>query len=251
MRSSYKKTIGIVVPCSDINIEAAYHRYTPPGIAVATNRISFNRISMKTLEDMLQQTERAAKDICHAEPDIIISSSLTIGCFRDAALQNCVEQRTGIPCLTSLTALLHLLERFQFRRVALLTPYQEDVSLLFRTTLLRQGVDICYFKQLMAEDGHPCQSIWDIEALDWRTVWEQIDPDALRRSQADVLLFGASGLQGLERVPQMEQVLGLPVLMAEQFTLLYALEFLGLYSAIPELGWIFQQEHPPLQQELR
>lgn len=94
MQGPYTKTVGLIVPSSDVNIEATYHRFAPPGIAVATNRIALNRLSVKTLEEMLPQTEQAAEDLCHAEPDILISSSLTLGCFRDAMLQNCVEQRT-------------------------------------------------------------------------------------------------------------------------------------------------------------
>ena len=144
MQGPYIKTVGLIVPSSDVNIEATYHRFAPPGIAVATNRIALNRLSVKTLEEMLPQTEQAAEDLCHAEPDILISSSLTLGCFRDAMLQNCVEQRTGIPCITSLVALVNLLKRFHLNRLALLTPYQEELNLLFRATLHRQGVDISY-----------------------------------------------------------------------------------------------------------
>ena len=74
MQGPYTKTVGLIVPSSDVNIEATYHRFAPPGIAVATNRIALNRLSVKTLEEMLPQTEQAAEDLCHAEPDILISS---------------------------------------------------------------------------------------------------------------------------------------------------------------------------------
>lgn len=245
MQDSYAKTIGLIVPSSDVNIEAAYHRFIPSEIAVATNRISLNTLSVETLEEMLPHTERAAEDLCHAEPDILISSSLTLGCFRDAMLQNCVEQRTGIPCVTSLLALINLLKRFRLHRLALLTPYQEELNLLFKATLLRHGVDMCYSKQLVRQDGHPCRSIREIQELDWQHIWNQIDAEALKKSGADVLLFGASGLQGVHSILQIEEELGIPVLLSEQFTLLYALEYLGFYRPIPELGWIFQHEVLP------
>lgn len=242
MRDFYEKTIGVIVPSSDVNIEAAYHRFCPPEFAIATNRIAFNKISLQTLEDMLLQTERAGKDLCHVEPDILISSSLTIGCFRDSALQNVVEQYTGVPCLTALMALIHLLQQFGFCRIALLTPYQEDINILFKSTLMRQGVNVCYTKQLMKQNGQALQSIRDIQELSWEEIWNQLDIEMLRSSGADVLLFGASGLQGMEHIPEMEEMLGMPVLLAEQFTLLYALELLGEYRKLPALGWIFQQE---------
>ena len=62
MQGPYIKTVGLIVPSSDVNIEATYHRFAPPGIAVATNRIALNRLSVKTLEEMLPQTEQAAED---------------------------------------------------------------------------------------------------------------------------------------------------------------------------------------------
>lgn len=245
MQASYVKTIGLIVPSSDVNIEAAYHQFVPSEIAIATNRISLNTLSVETLEEMLPHTEQAAEDLCHAEPDILISSSLTLGCFRDAMLQNSVEQRTGIPCVTSLVALINLLKRFQLHKLALLTPYQEELNVLFKATLLRHGIDMCYSKQLVLPDKSPCLSIREIQSLEWEHIWGQIDVEELKHSGADVLLFGASGLQGLDCIPQIEQALGIPVLLSEQFTLLYALEFLGQYRPIPQLGWIFQQKTLP------
>lgn len=47
MQGPYTKTVGLIVPSSDVNIEATYHRFAPPGIAVATNRIALNRLSVK------------------------------------------------------------------------------------------------------------------------------------------------------------------------------------------------------------
>lgn len=242
MHNHYIKTVGLIVPSSDVNIEAAYHQFVPPGIAVATNRLSLNRLSVKTLEEMLPQTEQAAADLCHVEPDVLVSSSLTLGCFRDAMLQNCVEQRTGIPCVTSLLALVKLLGRCGKHRLAVLTPYQEELNILFKATLLKKGIDVCYTRQLVQADGTACQSIREIQDLSWEHLWSQLDVEALRASGAEMLLFGSSGLQGIDRIPQMEEALGIPVLLSEQFTLLYALEYLGQYRPIPALGWIFRQE---------
>ena len=241
MHNHYVKTIGLIVPSSDVNIEAAYHQFMPGEIAVATNRISINRLSVETLEELLPQTEQAAVDLCHVEPDILISSSLTLGCFRDAMLQNCVEQRTGIPCVTSLLALVSLLSRYGKHRLAVLTPYQEELNILFKATLLKHGIDVCYTKELVQADGTACQSIREIQDMSWERLWKQLDVEELRDSRAEMLLFGSSGLQGMNKIQQMEAALGIPVLLSEQFTLLYALEYLEQYRPLPALGWIFQQ----------
>lgn len=241
MHNHYIKTVGLIVPSSDVNIEAAYHRFMPEGIAVATNRISLNRLSVETLEQLLIQTEHTAVDLCHVEPDVLISCSLTLGCFRDAVLRNCVEQRTGVPCVTSVSALVSLLRRFGKHRLAVLTPYQEELNILFKAMLLKQGIDVCYTRQLVQAGGTPCQSIREIQDLSWEHLWSQLDVEALRASGAEMLLFGSSGLQGIDRIPWMEEALGIPVLLSEQFTLLYALEYLEQYRPIPALGWIFRQ----------
>ncbi|EOS67010.1 hypothetical protein [Oscillibacter sp. 1-3] len=246
MYHHYVKTVGLIVPSSDVNIEAAYHQFMPEEIAVATNRISLNRLSVQTLEELLPHTEQAAVDLCHAEPDVLISSSLTLGCFRDAMLQNCVEQRTGIPCVTSLLALVNLLNRCGKHRLAVLTPYQEELNILFKATLLKHGIDVCYTKQLVQSDGTACQSIREIQDLRWEELWRQLDAGEVKASGAEILLFGSSGLQGVDKIPQMEEILGIPVLISEQFTLLYALEYLGQYRPIPSLGWIFRQEPSPI-----
>lgn len=242
MHNHYIKTVGLIVPSSDVNIEAAYHQFIPEGIAVATNRLSLNRLSVKTLEDLLSQTEQAAVDLCHVEPDVLISCSLTLGCFRDAMLRNCVEQRTGVPCVTSVSALVNLLGRYGKHRLAVLTPYQEELNILFKATLLKHGIDVCYTRQLVQADGTACQSIREIQDLSWEHFWKQLDLKALRDSGAEMLLFGSSGLQGMDKIRQMEEALGIPVLLSEQFTLLYALEYLEQYHPIPALGWIFRQE---------
>ena len=236
------RTIGLIVPSADVNIEAFYHQFAPAEIAVATNRISFDGLHMQSLEQMVSSSEQAAVDLCHAEPDILISSSLTLGCFLDTTLQRCIEQRTGVPCITSLYAFLKILEHMPSRRLALLMPYQEDINALFIKTLEQNGVNVCYIECLKEINGGACRSIREIQVLDVLSIVEQINLPALRASGADLLLIGASGLGGPEKISLAEELLGLPVLLPEQLTLLYALAYLESYAPIPTLGSIFQNK---------
>lgn len=234
------KTIGLIVPSSDVNIEAFYHRFVPAEIVVATNRISCDGLHIQSLEQMVSSSEQAAVDLCHVEPDILISSSLTLGCFLDTTLQRRIEQRTGVPCITSLYALLKVLEHIPPCRLALLMPYQEDINALFSKTLEQNGVDVCYIEYLKEIGGEACRSIREIQTLDVLQVVERIDLPALRASGADMLLIGAAGLSGSEKIPMAEKMLGLPLLLPEQLALMYALVCLECYAPIPELGSIFR-----------
>lgn len=239
MRS--EKVIGLIVPSVDVNIEAFYHRFAPKGVAVTTDRISFDGVQIHTLEHMVESYEHAAVDLCHAEPDILISSSLTLGCFLDAAIQRHIEQRSGVPCITSLSAFLEVLQWFHSRRVALLVPYQDDINAMFLQTLRQRGVDVCYTETLKSRTLQAYRSIRELQDLELLHVVRQADLAAVRASGADMLLVGASGIGGAEDIALAEQELGLPILLPDQLALLYALVCIGCYQPAPELGYVFQQ----------
>lgn len=235
---NYHKTIGIIVPSAGTATEIAYHTYVPKGIAVATARVKFNNVSYQDLSEMIGAVKYAAEDICQTDPDVIVFGSMMASCISGAAIRNIVEQHTGIPCITTFRSLVKVLEEFRFHKLAVLSAFSDELGLLLKTNLQKQGVERCEIHTLPNLRHGPSPSIKEIENIPFEDIFEAAK--ALDLSGFDALLFDSSGLQGMDRVPELEQALGLPVLFSDQFTLWYALRTIGVDAKLPQLGKIFE-----------
>lgn len=234
----YHKTIGIIVPSAGTATEIAYHAYVPKGIAVATARVKFNNVSYQDLSEMIDAVKYAAQDICQTDPDVIVFGSMMASCISGATIRNIVEQHTGIPCITTFRSLVKVLERFEFRKLAVLSAFSDELGLLLKTNLQKQGVELCEIHTLPKLQHGPSPSIKEIENIPFDDIYEAVKTIDL--TGFDALLFDSSGLQGMDRIPELEATLGLPVLFADQFTLWYALRTIGVNTKLPQLGKIFE-----------
>ena len=236
---AYEKLIGIIVPSAGTATELAYHTYAPENVAVATARVKFNRISYQDLSEMVGVVRYAAEDICQTDPDVIVFGSMMASCISGDAIRNIVEQHTGIPCITTFSSLVEVLHTFSFRRLGVVSAFAEELGLLLKTGLQKQGVECPTMHTLVRPDGAPYCSIKEIEQIPFEELCRAAEDLAL--DGCDALLFDSSGFRGIDRIPELEAQFGLPVLFSDQFTLWTALRTLGAETVIPRLGRIFER----------
>lgn len=232
----YEKQIGIIVPSSGIVTEMLFHHYAPAYIGVSTARVKFNHISFQGLSDMLNLVGGAAKDLCCVEPNIIVFSSIMAGAINGRAITNIVEQSSGTPCITGFFAMLEAINTLGIKRPAVVSPHTEELNLLFKRKMLQNGVRINQIHHL----EHPGseRSIRMMEQIDMEeTLGALKDADL---SNADALILNTACTQGIDRLRDVEDQLGIPVLQGDQVSLWSALRAIQDKTNIPELGRIFE-----------
>lgn len=234
----YEKTIGIIVPSAGTASEIAYHTYVPKEIAVATARVKFNQISYQDLTEMIDVVKFTAENICATDPDVIVFGSMMASCISGAAIRNIIEQHTGIPCITTFRSLVKVLDRFGYRNLAVVSALSNELGLLLKTNLQKYGVERCEVKTLYKDGQTPYLSIKEIESIPYEVIYQAAK--SMDLTGFDAVLFDSSGLQGMDRIPELEAELGLPVLFADQYTLWHALRTIGVDTKLPHLGKIFE-----------
>jgi len=233
---SYERQIGIIVPSSGIVTEMLFHQYAPSYIGVSTARVKFNHINFQGLSDMLNLVGVAAKDLCCVEPNIIVFSSIMAGAINGRAIANIVEQSTGTPCITGFFALLEAIRTLNISNPVVLSPYTEELNLVFKRKMLQNGVRINSVFPL----SHPgCgSSIRMMEQITVEEIQESLQNADL--GSADGLILNAACTQGIDELSELERKIGVPILQGDQVSLWSALRAIDDQTCIPNLGKIFE-----------
>ncbi|MFT5111318.1 MAG: maleate isomerase [Parasphingorhabdus sp.] len=252
-----------VVSFNHIDVGASYdngpgkHRI---GLLALSNDYVMERdfINMRPSDDVVFYTSRLPNTPdCTVEtlkvmaPHISTSTSLLIpegrldvvayGCTSGTAVLGYDEieariqtARPGISCTTPLTASVEALDKFWAKKIAVLTPYVDDVNAEIARYLREAGKEIVYFNsfniaenELMAKLSP--QSIFDAAI-------------ASDHSDADALFISCTAIRACDVVERIEQKLGKPVVTAVQAIFWRSLRLSGYSNPVPGYGRLMRDE---------
>ena len=136
--------IGLIVPSSNTVMEPDFHReLAPPGI-VSTARIFLEDVTRQAELRMLKEDlPRAAELIRTTAPDIVVFGCTSAGALgalsHDEAIRDMLAKATGAIAVTVLQAVLAKLQSIQPRKLAVFTPYIEDLTSAVARSLAEAG----------------------------------------------------------------------------------------------------------------
>lgn len=143
-----------------------------------------------------------------------------------------LENALGVPASTTAMAFVRATEAIGARRVAITATYPDDIALLFKRFLEEFGIEVvhCACRGIItaAEVG-----ILEKEAV-VRLAMENNHPDA------DAVLIPDTALHSAAWIDDLEQVLGKPVLTANQVSFWEALRLCGRLRRQTTLGTLFR-----------
>src|SRR5262245_35408834 len=131
MRNSARR-FGVLFPPGNVAMERELHPRLPQGVSMHCNRLSRpnSSLSEESLLAMAQSVERAARDLAQTYPEVIIygctSGSFLGGVENDSDIADSIETLTGIPAITTSTAVRQALHAVDATRVFMVTPYPDD-----------------------------------------------------------------------------------------------------------------------------
>ena len=136
--------------------------------------------------------------------------------------------RPGIPVVTPITASLAALDRFSVRKLAVLTPYVDDVNGAIAAHLEREGKEVCAFTSFGIEDnevmaGLPISAIYQAA----------LEAD---RPEAETLFISCTAIRAVDVVEQIEQAIGKPVITANQAMIWQSLRWSGCDQTVAGFG---------------
>ena len=136
--------VGLIVPSSNTVMEPDFHRRLGYIALVSTTRIFLDDVTREAEIRMLEHDLPRAIDLIRTtEPDIVVFGCTSAGALGDLAHDQCIarqiSQGTGTAAITVLASVLAAIHAIAPRRLAVFSPYLDDLTNAIASSLSEAG----------------------------------------------------------------------------------------------------------------
>ncbi len=232
-----RAAIGLIVLASDQTVEYEFRGiFDLPGVALYESRIyNDTTITPETLKAMEGGMTEAASLILPGIPlDVVAygctSGAMTIGDDKVAELIHKV--RPGVACTSPMKAALAAFEAFGARRIALLTPYMDEINRTMRDFIEARGFSV----PVMGSFNEPNDNkVGRISPASIRAAALELGSS----DRIDAVFVACTALRVVEIAAGIESELGKPVTSSNHAMAWHCLRLAGIDDPQPHLGRLF------------
>ncbi|WP_320048056.1 aspartate/glutamate racemase family protein [uncultured Ilyobacter sp.] len=229
--------VGLIYPCGGWIMEPEFYEMSPMGVSTYTTRVLLDDVNENELSKLGDRTINATKLLCKAPVDIIAlgctSGSFIGGAKYDEELIKKMEKASGgVPCTTTSSAVVAALRNLNVKKVALATPYTNDVNMRAKIYLEEYGFKVTNICGL----GLINDSEIDRQKLE---VIYKLAKDA-NTDDAEAVAILCTGIRSIPILEALEKDLGKPVISAVQATFWHCLCMTGIKEKISGYGSLLE-----------
>ncbi|MGB6021134.1 MAG: aspartate/glutamate racemase family protein [Ornithinimicrobium sp.] len=224
--------VGVIAPY-DFALDRELWRWVPDPINLLLTRTPHHILPVsitqaETVSDTSVLTE-CARTLVETSPDVVAyactSGSFVRGLSGEASLRHAIEM-AGVPrALTTSGALLQAVAALGVRRLAVATPYDDEVTARLGDFLAQAGVQV-----VSTAAAGLSSRIWALPYPEVARLWRSALP-ASGAGGADAVFMSCTNVPTLDLIEPLEAELGIPMLSANQVTLWAALAAVGVELA--------------------
>ena len=235
----WRAKIGLLVPSVNNTLEMDMHRLAPPGIAIHTARMWWSETpdaTVNVLENTVGQIIEPAKNVASAGVDVIAygctSGSFFKGAGWDKEVASIIHKSTGVPAVTTATAMLEALKSSGIKNVCVVTPYPDEVNRRLRSFLENNNCEVVELFGMDIKDArkHATVDTGDI----YRAARE------IFKAPGEGVFIACTQLRALDVIEVLEQDLGVPVIGAGQALFWLALKTVKVRGSIHGYGKLLE-----------
>ncbi len=235
---AHRARIGLIVLATDHTLEYEYRKiFNIGGVALYQSRIpNAPEINPTTLARM-EQGITAATDVLlpGAKFDVVAyactSGTVVIG--EEKVFQRIREARPGVACTTPITAAIAAFKALGARRIALLTPYIDEVNQTMRRFVEAQGVEVPVIGSFNHENDN------EVARMSPASV-KAAALELGRHPAVDAVFVACTSLRVAEIVEDLERDLGKPATSSNHALAWHCLRLAGVTDPIPGWGRLFR-----------
>ena len=217
--------IGLMVPINNTTMEGEMLGWLPPGSTCLTLRIPRGNglLTEETLPAYKEAAVEIAKEFTRHQLDVIAygctAAGFILGPKGDSEIAQRLADNTGKPVVTTARSMVLALQAIGASKIALLTPYQDDVNIRLRAFLHSGDIEVGHFDSFYAADVVALGQITEDQ------VAKRAQP--LCKNDVDAMFIACSQLPTLNVVDPLTAAWGRPVLSSIQVTARYAIQAAG------------------------
>ncbi len=214
--------IGLIVPSSNTVAEVDFYRGVPPSVTVHTARMHLVETTVAGERAMLETyLPQAVTDVASARPDVVAfactSAGALLGADGEVRLIAQLRERCRCPVVSTNDAVGTCIERRSASRVAVITPYIEELNERIRSGLERRGLEVVKVAGMGLTENFAIARVLPEEILAFTV-------QSLDGERFDLIFVSCTNLRGMEARPALEASLQVPVVTSNQATLEMTLE---------------------------
>jgi maleate isomerase len=217
----------------DETLSGQFYRMAPPGVTLVRTSLELKDVTVEEVNAAVARTEKAAAELGKYKPDcIVFGGSPTVavpGHGFEKVIVSKIEQASGRKAFSAQAAALEALQKHGARRLALATPFPDNVNALVKDFIEKSGFEVLSIRgsgvHYLNLTLTPLQTSWDLG----RRVFEEA-------KNADALYFPGAPQPCVDILESLEQELGTFVISSLQASLWKALEIIGYSKPIEGYG---------------
>ena len=211
--SSASLRVGLIVPSSNTVMETDFHQHLGES-TVSTTRILLEQVTRDAEIRMLEEDlPRAAQLIRTTAPDVVVFGCTSAGSLEglayDEGIGKMLGQRTGAQAVTVIRAVLMQLQRNRPRKIAVFTPYQEDLTSSVTRCIEEGGYAVVKAKGMGIRENLEIAMVTPAEII--RFVESQMEGIS-----ADCLFLSCTNWRALDTIEPLRRKLGIPIVSSNQ-----------------------------------
>jgi len=222
-----RRRVGLLVPSSDIVMEADLWRRLPLQFTLHVARMYMESTTVAGEEKMLQEElAPAARRVASVHPELVIFGCTSAAALRgldgDAAIARSVETIAGCPCVTVVQAALQEIRRLGIQRLLLVTPYIAELNERLQKTFQEAGLPVTGVVGMGLDDD------LDIGAVPPEEI-QGFVVDATRSATPapECVFVSCTTFRAFEVAEDLERELGIPVVTSNRGAFQAILRHLG------------------------
>lgn len=236
------RRFGVLGPPGNTAMEYEFPTLLPKGVVFNYNRLSRpgSGITNESLVAMAKSIDRAAHDLAQAYPEIIVygctSGSFLFGIGREAETAQQITSVTGLPAITTSTAVVQALQAVGTRRVAMFTPYPDDINDHEVEFLRHYGFEVVHV------DAFRCPTSEEIRRISSEQTAELVIQNEKQIADADTVFISCTNLLSVDQISRLEALLDKPVISSNQASVWAALQAMNIETQSVNTGRLFTKK---------
>lgn len=233
----WRAKIGLLTPAINTIVEHDFARMAPEGVSIHTSRVNTAvEGSIEALENMAHDAVESGRLLGMAKPDVAVfactSSSFLHGNAWTDKIEKAIGEATGSVCISTSSASVRALRRFDAKRVAVVTPYVAATNERLRSYLHENDFEVTQI------EAFEVFNMYDHADIPASAIYAKIR--SLDLKGVDAVFISCTQLKTIDIIDQMERDFGLPVVSAVQASFWAALDEMGVVLPMSGYGSLME-----------
>jgi maleate isomerase len=234
----WRARIGEVFPSRGDTFMYEFYQIVPKGVVLVSHIIGLYNLTKDEFAAAYLKYRDGARDLAKVGVDLIALSGAPLfqlkGFGSDLEMIREVEKETGIPTITSTTADMEAMYFLKMKKLAIVSPYVDEVNERNALWYRESGFDVLKIK------GLGIQKNSDIARLPFYAPYQLAREAFLETPAVDGIFIDCARWATIEVIEKLEQDLGVPVVSANQAMIWFALRKANVRESIPGYGKLLQ-----------